>query len=135
MAFVNEKLTPLQKEDFAKQEIKNPLCMSNILCPNFWTADHERNAYLINIGAFHDIPEEEIFIFILNSTIFLFTLLLQTLNDSTKLWKLKKYAVLNNFGDIDEGQLFMLFKEALSEYKYNGLPAGYNQQFETVIDF
>lgn len=50
MAFVNEKLTSLQKENFVNQGIKNPLFSNQVLNQNFWTIDYERNACLINIG-------------------------------------------------------------------------------------
>lgn len=135
MAFVNEKLTSLQKEDFVKKDIKNPHHSNQVLNPNFWTVDHERNAYLINIGAYHDMPEEEQFVFIYNSGIFLFTLQMCNVSDTTKAWNFKKYISLNSSSEIEEEQLIMIFKEALSEYKYNGLPVGYKQQFKVEINF
>ncbi len=135
MAFVNEKLTSLQKEDFVKKDIKNPHHSNQVLNPNFWTVDHERNACLINIGAYHDMPEEEQFVFIYNSGIFLFTLQMCNVSDTTKAWNFKKYISLNCSSEIEEEQLMMIFKEALLEYKYNGLPVGYKQQFKIEINF
>ena len=64
MAFINEKLSLVQKEMLKKKEIKNPRCSAEILNPNFWTVDHNQKAYLINVGAYHNIPEEEMFVFI-----------------------------------------------------------------------
>lgn len=135
MAFINERLTPAQKEAFVKKEIKNPHCLSQILSPNFWTIDHERNACLINIGAYYDLPEEEQFVFIFNSEIFLFTLQMSSISDTTRAWKFKKYVSLDSANQIEEEPLMTIFKEALSEYKYNGLPDGYKQQFEMKIEF
>lgn len=135
MAFINERLTSSQKEDFVKKDIKHPHHSDMVLAPNFWTADHERNAYLINIGAYHDLPEEEQFIFLYDSGIFLFTLQMCGIDDTTKAWKLIKYISLNNSNKIEEEQLMEIFKEALHEYKYNGLPDGYKQQFEMKINF
>ena len=135
MAFVNERLTSLQKEDFVKKDIKNPHSSNQVLNPNFWTVDHERNACLINIGAYHDIPEEEQFVFIYNSGIFLFTLQMCNVSDTTKAWNFKKYISLKGSNEIGDEQLIMIFKEALLEYKYNGLPIGYNQQFKMEINF
>ncbi|MCH5193444.1 MAG: hypothetical protein J1F11_05735 [Oscillospiraceae bacterium] len=135
MAFMNERLTSLQKEDFLKKGIKHPHHPNDVLNPNFWTIDHEQNACLINIGAYHDLPEEEQFIFIYNSEIFLFTLQMCSINDTTKAWELKKYISLTDSDKINEEQLIMIFKEALSKYKYNGLPDGYKQQFEMKINF
>ena len=135
MAFVNERLTSLQKENFEKRGIKNPLSSNRILSPNFWTIDHERNACLINIGAYHGLPEEEYFVFIADTKIYVFTLQMCNINDTTKAWKFKKFKSLNNADEIDEKQLMTIFKEALSEYKYNGLPDEYKQQFKMEIDF
>lgn len=134
MAFVNERLTALQKESFVKWEKKSAF-LNQILYPNFWTIDHEKNACLINIGAYHDLPEEEQFVFIFDSGIFMFTLQMYSISNTTKAWKFKKYKSLNNPDEIDEKQLMTTFKEALSEYKYNGLPDGYKQQFKTEIKF
>lgn len=135
MAFVNERLTSLQKENFVKLGIKNPLSSNQVLNPNFWTIDHERNICLINIGAYHDMPENEHFIFIIDSKIFMFTLQMSNISDTTKGWNFKKYTLLNNADEIDEKQLMTTFKEALSEYKYNGLPDEYKQQFKMKINF
>ena len=135
MAFINERLTSAQKEDFVKKDIKYTHHSDMVLAPNFWTADHERNACLINIGAYHDIPEEEQFVFLYDSGIFLFTLQMCGIDDTTKAWKLIKYISLNNSNKIEEEQLMMIFKEALLEYKYNGLPDGYKQQFEMKVNF
>lgn len=135
MAFVNERLTSLQKENFVKRGIKNPRSSNQVLKPNFWTIDHERNACLINIGAYHDMPEDEQFVFIFDSGIFLFTLLMCNISNTTKAWKFKKYISLKNAGEIDEEQLMTAFKEALLEYKYNGLPSEYKQQFVMEINF
>lgn len=135
MAFVNEKLSTLQKEDFVKKNIQNPHCSNQVLNPNFWTIDHERNACLINIGAYHDIPEEEQFVFIYNTGIFLFTLQMCSISDTTRAWNFKNYISLNNPSEIEEEQLMMIFKEALLEYKYNGLPITYKQQFKMKINF
>ncbi|MBD5539691.1 MAG: hypothetical protein HDR00_00570 [Lachnospiraceae bacterium] len=135
MAFINEKLSSIQKEDFKKKKIKNPRHPHEILSPNFWTIDHERDICLINIGAYHDLPEEELFLFLYHSDIFLFTLQICTMSEQQKAWKFKKYITLNNSNQIEEKQLISVFKEALTEYKYNGLPDTYKQQFEMEIQF
>lgn len=135
MAFVNERLTALQKENFVKRGIKNPLSSNQVLNPNFWTIDHERNTCLINIGAYHDLPEEELFIFVFDSGIYMFKLRMCNISDTTKSWKFINYKSLNDPNEIDEEQLMSTFKEALLEYKYNGLPSKYKQQFKMEIDF
>lgn len=135
MAFVNERLTSLQRENFVKRGIKNPISSNQILDPTFGTIDHERNACLINIGAYHDLPEEELFMFIFDSGIYMFTLRRCNISDTTKSWKFINYKTLKDPDEIDEEQLMTAFKEALSEYKYNGLPCEYKQQFKMEIDF
>jgi hypothetical protein len=135
MAFVNEKLTPKQREEFSKRGLKNPLCSKQDFIPYFWTADHNQNAYLIDAGAYHDIPEENLFIFIYDSGVFLFTIEMLDIDDVTKAWEFKKCVVLSSSQKIDEEKLMLTFEEALLEYKYNGLPNKYNQQFKMKINF
>lgn len=81
------------------------------------------------------MPEEEQFVFIFNSGIFIFTLQLCNISDTTKAWKFKKYKSLSNPNEISEEQLIIIFKEALLEYKYNGLPSEYKQQLKMAINF
>ncbi len=135
MAFINEKLSSIQKENFTKKEIRDPRYPHEIISPNFWTIDHEQDACLINIGAYHDLPEEELFLFLYHSGIFLFTLQICDISEQEKAWKFKKYITLNNSNQIEEEQLMSVFKGALTEYKYNGLPGTYKQQFKMQIQF
>lgn len=134
MAYINEKLTILQKEAFEKRKINNPLYLNKVLVPNFWTVDHDRNTYLINVGAYHDVPNEQLFVFIYNLNTYLFTLQMSDVDNGTKRWKLVKYAMLSGSQKFNEEQLLDNFKDALSEYKYNGLPSGYKQQFQMKIE-
>ena len=135
MAFVNEKLTPKQREEFSKRRLKNPRSSDQELIPHFWTADHNQNAYLINTGAYHDIPEEELFIFIYDSEVFLFTIKMLDIDDVTKAWEFKKYVVLSGSQKNDEENLILTFKEALLAYKYDGLPDDDKQLFKMKINF
>lgn len=134
MAFVNERLSSAQMEEFVNLGIKSPISRE-ILKPHFWTADKERNAYLIDVGAYHDLPEEELFVFIYNSGIFLFKLKMSDISETTKAWRFVNYKPLDNSELICEKQLMAVFKDALTEYKYNGLPAEYKQQFIMKIEF
>ncbi len=135
MAFINERLTDLQREDFAKRNIKNPLLKDQLLIPYFWTADYERNTFLVNVGSSHDLPEEELFIFIRNQDVFLFKLEMQNVDGKTKKWNFLNFKPISDNIETDEDLLMNLFKEALTEYKYNGLPENYRQQFDMEIDF
>ena len=90
---------------------------------------------MINVGAYHDIPEEEMFVFIYDSNVFLFTLRMSNVNETTKAWDFIKYVTLKDMQKIDDNQLMQMFKKALSMYKYNGLPDSYKQQFRMNINF
>ncbi len=135
MAFINERLTDLQREDFEKRNIKNPLQKDQLLVPNFWTADFERNTFLVNVGSYHDLPEEILFIFIHNQDVFLFKLEMRNIDCETKEWNFLNFKPLSDNIETDENLLMGLFKEALSEYKYNGLPKDFRQQFKMKINF
>lgn len=135
MGFINIKLTPSQREELAKKNIENPLCPNQLFVPYFGTVDYERNAFLFNVGAYHDLPEETLFIFLFNSTIFLFTLEMRNIDRMTKEWIFLKLKVIDGNVKFDECSIMDIFREALSEYKYNGLPNNYEQQFNMTINF
>ncbi len=121
-------------EEFTNYGIKHPIS-GEILKPYFWTADKERNAYLIDVGAYHDLSEEQLFVFIYNSGIFLFKLKMSEISATSKAWRFVNFKPLNNSDLICEKQLMAVFKEALTEYKYNGLPSEYKQQYIMKIEF
>lgn len=135
MGFINIRLNPSQREELAKKKIKNPLCPNQLFVPYFGTVDYERNAYLFNVGSYHDLPEETLFIFLFNSTIFLFTLEMRNIDSKTKEWIFLKLKVIDGNMKFDECSIMDNFREALSEYKYNGLPNNYKQQFNMTINF
>lgn len=135
MAFVNEKLTTAQREELAKKKIKNPLQPNQLFIPYFWTADYEINAFLINVGSYHDLPEEILFLFLFNCDTFLFTLKMQNVDCKTKEWIFINFKVFDGSVKFDKCFLMNIFREALSEYKYNGLPRNYEQQFNMTINF
>lgn len=135
MGFINIRITPFQREELAKKNIENPLCPKQLFVPYFGTVDYERNAFLFNVGSYHDLPEETLFIFLLNSTIFLLTLEMRNIDSKTKEWIFLKSKVIDGKMEFDEFFLINIFREALSEYKYNGLPNNYEQQFNMIINF
>ncbi len=135
MAFINERLTDLQREDFARRNITDPLQQNQLFVSYFWTADFERNAFLANVGSYHDLPEETLFIFIFNQGIYLFKLEMRDIDCKTKEWNLLDFKPLNDTTEADRCLLISLFKEALAEYKYNGLPRKCSQQFNMKINF
>ena len=135
MAFVNEKLTAAQREEIAEKKIKNPLQPNQFFIPYFWTADYERNAFLINVGSYHDSPEEILFLFLLNCNTFLFTLKMQNVDYKTKEWIFINFRGFDGSVKFDECFLMNIFREALSEYKYNGLPRDHKQQFNMITNF
>lgn len=65
MAFVNERLTTKQRDEFESKRVKNPTINSALtfLRPLFWTIDRENDACLIHAGVYRDEPDENYFVF------------------------------------------------------------------------
>lgn len=90
---------------------------------------------MVDVGEYHDLPEEKIFLFICNSEIMYITVKQIDIDEKTKGWDfIVRVKPLSNI-ETDMDKLISLFKEALAEYKYNGLPDNYKQQFVMKINF
>lgn len=64
MAFLIEKLTQKQREQFEIKQIRNPLSpVLGILKPSEWIIDIEKDVFLFVIGVHRDYPNEELFFF------------------------------------------------------------------------
>ena len=68
MAFINERLTPEQRKEFAAREIINPSTGIR-LDPIYWTINHEEDACLIWSYRIREAPENyQRFLFFYEST-------------------------------------------------------------------
>lgn len=74
MAFINEKLTSEQKEEFNSLKIKRPILgfgrvirEIDMEFPWYWTIDKEREMYLMPTSYDRDYPDERVFVFIWNN--------------------------------------------------------------------
>jgi hypothetical protein len=74
MPFVNEKLTEDQRNALIARNIPNPIRKGKAIGSYHWTADHEKDLFLIHAGCFHDLPEEEIFVFLYSDKVIFVTL-------------------------------------------------------------
>ncbi len=139
MAFVNEELTPEEREWFAKRGIKNSVYgKAHILKPRYWTIDRERDAYITYLGVRRDWPDEIV--------------LFYQLRDISMIISVKRCSAPNNIGvyslentcdaplkDIKDGELIeelkSVLREALEEFKANGRPDERNMAVKVICDF
>ena len=64
MAFLIEKLTQKQREQFEMKQIRNPLSpVLGFLKPSEWIIDIGKDVFLFAIGVHRDYPNEELFFF------------------------------------------------------------------------
>lgn len=64
MAFLIEKLTQKQREQFEMKQIRNPLSpVLGFLKPSEWIIDIGKDVFLFAIGVHRDYPNEEFILF------------------------------------------------------------------------
>ena len=123
MAFVNEVLTPEQKEEFLSWNLKRPIFMAGrilnetpMFAPFRWTVDKERNMYLLETSYDPDFPYEEVFLFIWNGKNYLvqFT---WVVNGNSRAWNIpEKYMIDDVFPYCTEEHFLDDLREALLVY-------------------
>lgn len=103
MAFVNERLTSEQKEDFNSLKIKRPVFgFGRIIkeidmeLPWYWTIDKERKTYLMSTSYDRDYPDERVFVFIWNNKNYLVQFNISFENGYTVVWNIPKHYLIND---------------------------------------
>ena len=100
MAFVNEVLTPEQREEFLSWNLKRPTLMAGRIlkeipmnAPFLWTVDKERNMYLLPSSADRDFPDDYLFLFIWNGKNYLVQFA-WVVNGNSRAWNIpEKYMI------------------------------------------
>jgi len=134
MAFVNEKLTKEEREEFAARKIKNPTInrMRGFLDPIDWTIDRENDMYLVHAGYDRDYLNEEYFVFFWKGEQHVISLI-QESTGGTVIWKKEiqvspySFSVNDNF--VDD------LRSALRTFKVTGIPCERNENIGVIIDF
>jgi hypothetical protein len=135
MAFVNERLTKEQREEFERMSVKIPGELYS-LSPIWWTIDERRKIRLVGLGGQRDYSNMCLFYFsIENDSIFLE--LHWTIQDGTWHWYIpsgESHYLNNPFSLNNDSEVYDVFKEALFVYRIDGT-TGDNEQSSISIDF
>lgn len=119
MSFINEKLTPEQREEFADRGIKRPTS-HNIAKPLFRTIDEEINMCLWHIGSLgRDDPDHHCFFFEFNGKNIYLIMKYSNPQKGSIIWTISEYE--KNFTG---KEIFAKsIKDALTVYGVDGDPA------------
>ena len=103
MAFINEVLTPEQREEFRSWNLKRPIfdfgCIIKEVAmdaPFQWTVDKERNMYLLGTSFDRNYLDENVFLFIWNHKNYLVQFTLSYDDDNTSVWNIPKNYMIDN---------------------------------------
>ena len=130
MAFINEKLTNEQKEEFNSWGIMQPyfgfgriIDETPMRNPWYWTVDKERKMYLLDTTYDREYINECVFIFIWNGKDYRVQFYCRTEANNTVIWELpKKYLIDTVFPYCEEEHFLDDLREALRVYGYTGRP-------------
>lgn len=119
MAFINEKLTPEQREEFAGRGIKRP-ASHNISKPLFRTIDKETDMCLWHIGNLgRDDPDHHCFLFEFNEGNVYLVMKYSNPQKGSIIWTISEYE--KNFTGME--MFAKSIKDALIVYGVDGDPA------------
>ena len=135
MAFINEKLTPEQKEEFNSWGIIEPhFGFGRIISeelkvnPSYWTVDTERKMYLLDTSYDRYYSKECVFIFIWNGKDYRVQFYRRCEENGVVVWELpKKYLIDNVFPYCDKESFLGDLRDALTAYGFDGMPDEYNK--------
>ncbi|EWM52206.1 hypothetical protein [Ruminococcus flavefaciens] len=143
MAFVNEILTPEQRNAFSRWDIKIPVLglghiikLTEMLPPFKWTADKDRKMYLISSSCDRDFPDEKLFVFIWNCKSYIVQLNQKFIDDYTVRWSIPERCLIDNaFPYCNEEAFLDDLRDALKVYGAFGDESDLNKKSNTIIDF
>lgn len=124
MAFINEKVTPEQAEEFYSMKIKEPIFgLGRIIkeidmeCPWHWTIDKERKMYLLPTSYDRDYHDERVFVFIWNNKNYLVQFNFSFEDGNTGVYNIpEKYLIDNTFPYCTEEHFLDDLRDALLVY-------------------
>ena len=139
MAFVNKRLTEEESNEFRERQIidfkrTNP---GHIVYadPYKWTIDEERGVTLVTLGTRREEQYDEYFIFFIGDTIANMILHMKIQVPDIIIWSIKKVDFPNE-NTIPNEQFYELLKEALGEFRWNGMiDERYNKYADVKFEF
>lgn len=143
MAFINEKLTPEQAEDFYSMKIKRPIFgFGRIIreidmeLPWYWTIDKERKMYLMSTSYDRNYFYEKVFVFVWNNKNYLVQFNLSFENGNTVVWNIPKHYLINDaFPYCTEEHFLDDLCEALAAHGVTGDPDYPDEKCITKFSF
>lgn len=143
MAFINEKLTSEQKEEFSSLKIKRPIFAFGRIIreidmefPWYWTIDKERKMYLMSTSYDRDYPDERVFVFVWNNKNYLVQFNISFENGYTVVWNIPKHYLINDaFPYCEDDRFLDDLCEALAAYGVSGDPDHPDEKCNTKFRF
>ena len=134
MAFVNEKLTKEEREEFISRGIKNPTINSSIdiLDTIYWTIDRENDMCLVHAGVYRDAWYENYFVFFWKGEQHVISLIMDTA-PNTVIWK--KEIEFSPYSFSVNAPFVTDLKEALEVFQFFGKPEEMNDDSKVIIKF
>ncbi len=138
MAFLIEKLTQEQREQFKTKQIRNPLSpVLGFLEPGEWIIDTEKDVFLFAIGVHRDYPNEELFFFHWRGMEFILPLKKENTLPNTRIWSLNTSwdNPIKNIQNNIKQQVIIDLKCALDVYRVDGTFDPANLSVRILYDF
>jgi hypothetical protein len=132
MAFLNEKLTDEQREEFASKGIMS-IYAGGIVKPLYWTIDKEANNYLIRLGKDREMQQYIKLLFIYKNELITVDTE-QILKEGNKCgWKV--FPVQSTKNSSADSSFYAELKKALFAFKGDGTTQFWNNCSVDSVDF
>ena len=133
MAFINEKLTEEQREDFRAKGIKDPNIGSvRFIAPLYQTIDREKDMCLVHAGVQRDACYEHYFVFFWKGKQHMISLIMDT-EPNTIIWK--NEVELSPYVFSADDPFVSDLKEALKVRKFWGEPEEMDDDSKVIFKF
>ena len=143
MAFIKEKFTSDQEEEFKSLKIKRPLFgfgrifrEVDMEIPWYWTIDKERKMYLFGTSSDRDYPDENVFVFVWNNKNYLVQFNLSFEDGNTVVWNIPDHYLIDSvFPYCEEEHFLDDLREALVAYGMYEGPDNANRKHNIKFNF
>lgn len=121
MAFVNERLTREEGEEFKAKAIENPGNRFMILDPSKRTIDHDKNVFLVWALQEREEPYDNYFVLFWKDTPIPVELRDTWVEKKTCRWQILRIKIPADL-ERDRNEIIQSLKDALTVYGFNGSP-------------
>ncbi|PYG85609.1 hypothetical protein LY28_03297 [Ruminiclostridium sufflavum DSM 19573] len=134
MAFVTERMTKEEKDNFAARAIPNPGNKFFILKPSKWTIDRENNVILVWALEEREEPHDNHFLLCWKDTPITVKLGECWTEGSPRTWELRHIKIPENL-KAQQDEIIQILKDALEGYGFDGDPKGNNKTTKVQFNF